>query len=1003
MTKTTKTLVLGLLTLVMVGGALAQYSSSPSGSWNVGVDSYAYDVAVANGNVFVTETFSGDTLTAVDISSQSESWSVSLDGDPKGVTVSDGTAFVTEANAGFSLTAVDISSQSESWSVSLDGRGYDVAVANGTAFVAEGVEDNRLTAVDISSQSETWSVSLNGKGRSVAAADGNVFVTDGSDTLTAVDISSQSKIWTDSLNGEAQGIVVDGSIFAANGNNGLTAFTFNKPPKFNSSQISPDPPLIGANASYSAEVFDSDGSIDRTRLEVVNPNGTTVFNQTRTGTSPSFSNAFIPQTDGFYNATLTTFDNNGASASAELDRKLVDTAPVVNVLGPSGDLFDYDAGIRVEVQSDGDSRPNEDLSCTTSLDGSQIDSRTVTEGTTFVVDARADLGSHTASTTCAEQDDQQQDTGNTSFTTKAFEFNTISGDNQAFETSTETFEANIRHGDMVNNVEYTFNWNQSTQSFSETYTGIGDSLESTQFTVPLARSDQTNIQYDFTADVNLSDINTGTETLQKTSNSKSQTVNFAYENVTVNARNNQKIEDTPLSLDLSFDNALNTEPATFTPTTTFDGNTKTGFSSTFTAPLVSQANKTFTASGNLGIEFQGRNVDRAAATDQVKVFRKILTDCSTNSLGVSGVQTQTLKLLQEQNRSTSVNGEIDFNYDISVDQSPHTRNYAFNFSGVSQETICLYPDFAEYNAEGPIVYDATGFTQRQFPVDQLTLTDSKTTQPLYLLDEQDSTETIVSVEDGGGADINSLVKVLRYLPGQNNFVEVARTRTGSNGEGQTTLKDGAFYKFVVQQDGEIIAEREQEQFNANSIPALIEITVGSSLPDFLENSDGFEFQLERIRENGNLTGLRATVNHEDSAIQNASLNVDKGAIVGTEPVCRKTVQTSASDLICEFNGTAEGEKFEFTLKSFLDGEEFILQTGSIDKTKGLFGVNQAFAGFLVFMSLSAFGLATPRLAIMLSTAGVIAAATLGLISVGVGALAGLVAVAAIVIMSGERT
>jgi len=776
----------------------------------------------------------------------------------------------------------------------------------------------------------------------------------------------------------------------------------NSPPQFSSTSVSPDPPLIGQTADFSYTASDPDGSISSVDL-VLKDDGTTVF----TGSKSSASATFSPPdqlTQGDITAEFTATDNKGATDTTTLTRTLTDTAPSVSVGAPNGDVFDYDAGIQVTASDDGDSRPNEDLSCTTSLDSSQIDTRTVTEGTTFTVNERADLGNHTASATCTETDDQQQDTGSTSFTTKAFEFNSISGAANSVETTNETFEANVRHGDMVESVDYTLNWNQSTETFSETYSSGGSSLETTQFTIPLARTDQETVQYDFQAQVNLSDINTGTETQSKTSSSKSQTVNFAYENPQVQLSTTDVIEDTGFTADLDFTNNLAVAPADLSAETSFNGATKTGFSPEFTAPLVNDANKSFTVTGNLKPSFQGRSDTRPATTQDVRVFRKILTDCTNAVKGVNGPQAQKIVLKNETEQSVRVTGDIEYNYDVSAPGSSHTRNYAFTETNTQTATTCLYPDFAEYQISGPVSYEASGFGKRVFPVQNTTITNSSTTLPLFLLPDTESTDTVIRVETPSGSPIDGTVKVLRFDVGTNTFTTAAKLETGSDGEAEVGLEDGAFYEFVVQnQDGDVIFTRDQEQFTPQTVPATVTLTVGQELPDFVENQDGFTFKVEEIKNNGNITGLEATVNHDTAALQNATLKVDKNAVIGENTICRKTVQTSASTLFCDFNETAEGNQFSFVLSSFVQGDKFVLQTGSIDKTKGLFGINQVFAGFLVFMSLSAFGFVTPRLTVMFSTAGVIAAYTLGLISVGVGAMASLVAVALIVTFAGERT
>jgi hypothetical protein len=386
------------------------------------------------------------------------------------------------------------------------------------------------------------------------------------------------------------------------------------------------------------------------------------------------------------------------------------------------------------------------------------------------------------------------------------------------------------------------------------------------------------------------------------------------------------------------------------------------------------------------------------------VFRKILTDCTNAVKGVTGPQAQKIVLKNETEQSVRVTGDIEYNYDVSTSGSSHTRNYAFTETNTETATTCLYPDFAEYQISGPVSYEASGFGKRVFPVQNTTITDSTATLPLFLLPDTDSTDTVIGVETPSGSPIDGTVKVLRFDVGTNTFTTAAKLETGTDGEVEVGLEDGAFYEFVVQnQDGDVIFTRDQEQFTPQTVPATVTLTVGQELPQFVRNQDGFTFKVEEIKNNGNITGLEATVNHDSAALQNATLKVDKNAVIGENTICEKTVQTSASTLFCDFNETAEGNQFSFVLSSFVQGDKFVLQSGSIDKTKGLFGINQVFAGFLVFMSLSAFGFVTPRLTVMFSTAGVIAAYTLGLISVGVGAMASLVAVALIVTFAGERT
>jgi len=427
-----------------------------------------------------------------------------------------------------------------------------------------------------------------------------------------------------------------------------------------------------------------------------------------------------------------------------------------------------------------------------------------------------------------------------------------------------------------------------------------------------------------------------------------------------------------------------------------------------TTPLVQDANRSVPVEFSADVEYQTRTGATSTITNQTsdnqRVFRKILTSCTTPVKGVTGPQAQKIVLKNETEQSTRVTGDIQYDYTIGVDGSPHTRQYSFNEVGTETATTCLYPDFAEYNVNGAISYSSPGFGNRLFELQNTTFTNSSSTLPLFLLPDTEATDTIVRVQDTSSTALDRTVKVLRFDVGTNTFVTAAKLQTGNDGVAEVGLEDGAFYEFVVQNsEGQVVAVRDQERFRAQTVPARVTLTVGERLPRFVRNQDGFTFNVEQVKNNGNITGLEATVNHDSASLQNATLKVDKNAVVGQNTICEKTVQTSASTLFCDFNGTAEGDRFSFVLSSFVQGDKFVLQTGSIDKTKGLFGINQVFAGFLVFMSLSAFGFVSPRLTVMFSTAGVVAAYTLGLLSLSLFAMASLVSVALIVTFAGERT
>lgn len=96
---------------------------------------------------------------------------------------------------------------------------------------------------------------------------------------------------------------------------------FNKGPQFNSTNIDPDPPLIGENVNYSAETYDSGGIIQETCLKV-DWKGSQVYQSCKASNSPRWSDVYKPGSTGWLNATLNTTNEQGNTTSTEINRLL---------------------------------------------------------------------------------------------------------------------------------------------------------------------------------------------------------------------------------------------------------------------------------------------------------------------------------------------------------------------------------------------------------------------------------------------------------------------------------------------------------------------------------------------------------------------------------------------------------------------------------------------------------------------------------------------------------
>ena len=158
----------------------------------------------------------------------------------------------------------------------------------------------------------------------------------------------------------------------------------NEIPQFNSSSIDPDPVLIGENVSYSAEVYDSDGSVDYTNLTVQYGGSTVLSDEQRTGTnSPVWNDVFTPQTGNkWLNATLSVVDDQGAVTTKEINRYLEDSKPNVTINKPDSSIKDSNTVEWNVSTEERDSDPNEALDLKIYKNGNLENTYSITEGDT---------------------------------------------------------------------------------------------------------------------------------------------------------------------------------------------------------------------------------------------------------------------------------------------------------------------------------------------------------------------------------------------------------------------------------------------------------------------------------------------------------------------------------------------------------------------------------------------------------------------------------------------
>jgi len=251
---------------------------------------------------------------------------------------------------------------------------YGVAV-DSEGYVYSGSYDGTVKKISPDG-SEVWT--FNGHSSYVygVAVDSDGFVYSGSDDGTVKKISpdgnEESSFSVDDNSAYSVSIspLSDDKHFLAAGT-GSTNYrvyrwtrTFNSFPEFNSTSVSPDPPLIGENVSYSVEASDPDGNVSELELTLFK-DGSQVYQDSVSQASYNWSDVYVPQSDGELDARFRATDDSGASTTEWINRTIDETPPQINIERPSGNLIGLEQDLNYSV-----SDPHLDSSsCSYSKDG----------------------------------------------------------------------------------------------------------------------------------------------------------------------------------------------------------------------------------------------------------------------------------------------------------------------------------------------------------------------------------------------------------------------------------------------------------------------------------------------------------------------------------------------------------------------------------------------------------------------------------------------------------
>ncbi len=184
-----------------------------------------------------------------------------------------------------------------------------------------------------------------------------------------------------------------------------------------------------------------------------------------------------------------------------------------------------------------------------------------------------------------------------------------------------------------------------------------------------------------------------------------------------------------------------------------------------------------------------------------------LTNCTAPAT------TQSLNFtLKDEETQLDTNGDIasDWLFWDSSGDGTITRTYSIAETNSNVHDFCIYPAYANLTVDLEAQYDADGYAQRTYYLDEHGINNNSQNINIYLLNESDSETFRLNLRDQAYKILQgAIIKTLRYYPEDATYITVDVCRTDFAGQCLTHLiQEDVFYRFMVDYEGSNILSTE---------------------------------------------------------------------------------------------------------------------------------------------------------------------------------------------------
>ena len=354
-----------------------------------------------------------------------------------------------------------------------------------------------------------------------------------------------------------------------------------------------------------------------------------------------------------------------------------------------------------------------------------------------------------------------------------------------------------------------------------------------------------------------------------------------------------------------------------------------------------------------------------------------------------------------------INGTIEVTFTYGQPGSTSTKSYSYSdlTEGNSSWNFCFNPPQYSYEVSTVLEYAASGYSQKNYNLNSVTVTNNTANYSLFLLNDTDSTSFIVHVRDSTYQDlVGVFVHVQRFNTGTGEWETTEISPTDFNGEtvGHILTEDADYRFLIYQAGGTLLYTTETTKITCQVTPCTVTITVPAGVitaDDLYGNITAFQYSLSE-------SALLVSYSYSDTSSTFSQARLEVGqADAGTgqyfAPVCNTTNANAASLITCDLspniiaNGTYVARAYVSRTGS---GEEFVdlLRINKDSSAADMIGVDGVLWSIFFIITLVMLGLWRPTIAVLFAVAAVIVMRILNIMTIGISSVIAVVVIGAII-------